>query len=140
MCKKSDVHTWWKKEGNWGFSSAVQDLRSEAELRTQMERSSERNRASNISRRTSATALLKPMSLAMGNRFLRSLTSSQGKGDVEALKHIKALGSSISGHLSLQIELENFFFDRMRSTGVPFFDSKPYSCSAALPSCRTSPS
>jgi hypothetical protein len=86
-------------------------------------RSSERNRASNISRLTSATALLKPMSLAMGNRFLRSLTSSRAKA---ALKHISALGSSIFGHLTPRIEFENFLVDRMRSTGVPFFDSKTY--------------
>jgi hypothetical protein len=40
LCKKSDVHTWWKEKGKWGFSSAIHDLRAEkmAELRTDIER------------------------------------------------------------------------------------------------------
>jgi hypothetical protein len=45
LCEKSDVHSWWKKKGKWGFSSAVHDLRSGkmAELRTQIERAEPSN-------------------------------------------------------------------------------------------------
>jgi integrase len=29
LCKRSDVHDWWKKRGKWGFSSAVRNLQRE---------------------------------------------------------------------------------------------------------------
>jgi integrase len=29
LCKRSDVHDWWKKRGKWGFSSAVEKLQRE---------------------------------------------------------------------------------------------------------------
>jgi hypothetical protein len=29
LCEKSDLHTWWRKKGRWGFSSAVRDLQRE---------------------------------------------------------------------------------------------------------------
>jgi len=29
LCKRSDVHDWWKKKGKWGFSSAVRSLQRE---------------------------------------------------------------------------------------------------------------
>ena len=29
LCKRSDVHDWWKKRGKWGYSSAVRELQRE---------------------------------------------------------------------------------------------------------------
>lgn len=26
LCKRSDVYDWWKKRGQWGYSSAVREL------------------------------------------------------------------------------------------------------------------
>jgi integrase len=143
LCERSDVYTWWKKKGKWGFSSAVQHLRSEkmAELQTEIERAEPsdgkaasdrrvtdfwetrylpyleeiitlKNQPSQPRRKPSivhgfkqiwkqhlkrhfADGTLKAYEPAMGNRFLRSLTGTQGK---VTLKHIKALASSIFGH------------------------------------------
>ena len=45
LCDKSDLYTWWKKKGKWGFSSAVHDLRRETMdgLRTEIERAEPSN-------------------------------------------------------------------------------------------------
>jgi integrase len=140
LCEKSDVYTWWKKKGKWGFSSAVHDLRTErmAELRTQIERAQPSNGKTTgdmrivdfwetqylpyceeiipltgQSRRKPSTVrgfkqiwnqhlkahfgetMLKDYEPAMGKRFLRSLTGTQGK---TTLKHIKALAGSLFGY------------------------------------------
>lgn len=140
LCEKSDVYTWWKKKGKWGFSSAVHDLRTEkmAELRTKIERAQASNckttgdvrivdfwetrylpyceeiiPLTGLSRRKPSTVrgfkqiwnqhlkahfgqtMLKDYEPAMGKRFLRSLTGTQGK---TTLKHIKALAGSLFGY------------------------------------------
>jgi len=140
LCEKSDVYTWWKKKGKWGFSSAVHDLRSKkmVDLRTQIERAEPSNgNATGAMRivdfwetrylpyceeivaltgqprkKPSTTCgfrqiwnqhlkghfgetMLKDYEPAMGKRFLRSLTSTQGK---TTLKHIKALAGSLFGY------------------------------------------
>jgi integrase len=140
LCEKSDVHTWWKKKGKWGFSSAIHALRADkmAELRTDIERAEPSKGTPNGDlrvtdfwetrylpyleaivaltgqpRRKPSTVrgfkqiwrqhlqkhfgdiTLKAYEPALGNRFLRSLTGTQGKA---TLKHIKALGSSMFGH------------------------------------------
>lgn len=135
LCDKSDVHTWWKKKGKWGFSSAVHALRAEkmAAVRQEIERAEPTTATNDMSvvtfwetkflpyceaivaltkepRRKPSTVrgfkqiwsqhlgkhfgqtTLRAYEPAMGNRFLRSLTSTQGKA---TLKHIKALASSI---------------------------------------------
>jgi integrase len=45
LCKRSDLYTWWKKKGKWGFSSAVHDLRRKTMdgLRTEIERAEPSN-------------------------------------------------------------------------------------------------
>jgi integrase len=172
LCEKSDVHTWWKKRGKWGFSSAVQDLRAEkmAELRKNIERAepSKGTPSSDIRivdlwempilpirdannepikgylayceeivplkgqpRRKPSTVrgfkqiwkqhlkghfgetMLKDYEPAMGNRFLRSLTSTQGK---TTLKHIKALASSIFGYA---VEEEIIKLNPWREVKIP---------------------
>ncbi|MGD1025316.1 MAG: site-specific integrase [Candidatus Sulfotelmatobacter sp.] len=158
LCEKSDLYTWWKKKNKWGFSSAVQDLRSEkmAELRTQIERAepSDGNPSSDMRvvdfwgrvylphleeivtltgqpRRKPSTVrgfkqiwnqhlkthfadiTLKAYEPMIGNRFLRTLTSTQGKS---TLKHIKALGSSIFGHA---VEEEIIKLNPWREVKIP---------------------
>jgi len=143
LCKRSDVHDWWKKRGKWGFSSGLRTLQRETMDRIKAD---EANRAAALSpqsatpgdlqvvtfweqhylpyieavipltgmtRRKASTihgfkqiwrqhlqghfalTTLKDYEPAMGKRFLRSLTSTQGK---TTLKHIKALAGSIFGY------------------------------------------
>lgn len=144
LCKRSDVHNWWKKRGKWGYSSAVRELQREtmdkikADVKaadaavlalTQKATPGEMRVVdfweqhylpyieavvplTGMPRRKSSTTrgfkqiwnqhlkghfgevTLKDYEPAMGKRFLRSLTGTQGK---TTLKHIKALAGSIFG-------------------------------------------
>jgi hypothetical protein len=37
LCKRSDVYTWWKKKGRWGFSSSVRDLQRQTMARIKVD-------------------------------------------------------------------------------------------------------
>ena len=144
LCKRSAAHTWRKKKGKWGFSSAVRDLQRETMARIKADADAAQACAlaaqsvtpgemrvvdfwervylpyieavvplTGQPRRKPSTTrgfeqiwkqhlkahfgtlTLKEYEPAMGKRFLRSLTGTQGKS---TLKHIKALAGSLFGH------------------------------------------
>jgi integrase len=146
LCKRSDVHDWWKKKGKkWGFSSAVRELQRETMDKVKADTKAAGAAALALTekatpgemrvidfweqhylryikeivpltkqpRRKPSTVhgfeqiwrqhlhghfgetTLKDYEPAMGKRFLRSLTGTQGK---TTLKHIKALAGSIFGY------------------------------------------
>jgi integrase len=145
LCKRSDVHDWWKKRGKWGYSSAVRELQRETMDKIRASAKAAEVAALALTRKATpgemrvvdfweqhylpyieaivpltgqprrkasttrgfrqiwnqhlrthfATTCLKDYEPAMGKRFLRSLTATQGK---TTLKHIKALAGSLFGY------------------------------------------
>ena len=166
LCKRSDVHNWWKKKGKWGFSSAVREFQREMMDKVKAEaKAAEAARAKvagpaditvvgfwekrylpyceqivaltgqprrkpetvrgfkqiwrqHLKNHFAGTPPAKPMTLkeyqpATGNRFLRSLTGTQGKN---TLKHIKALANSI---FSFAVEEEILTVNPWREVKIP---------------------